>query len=572
MFRWARLVLVLCTLCLSFSAEARAGDAAARPDCSGERDFCAAVARYATLLRIPGYAFAVARNGQIVYLQTQGYADLEQRRPIRADSIFPIASVTKTFTAALMMQYAEEGRIRLDDYVTDYPQIDDATAWLYSSHDIRIRHILSQTSEGARPGEVFTYNGNRFNYVYGVFVKMSGEKDYARAFAGEVKTRILDRIGLKDTLTGFPDAQNDAHVARIVTPYRYDPQRAAFVADDDLQGGHKHAYPNSGMLSTLADLARYVDALDQASLIKPASVATMTAPFKLNDGADSPYGLGWFSEAWNGTRLNWVYGLGPSYSSFLLHVPSERLSLIFLANNDGPTAALKLNYGNALQFPLATRFLRRFAAIGKAIPEVELDPDIRALEARIARMPTAERQTTFAQVIGIALTRRYAEKVYGDPSGKALALVSMLRRIDPGYFHAPHPDLIGLIADLADPALIEPMNDLAAAYAAAGHIDPRISQDLGNFYGRLEVDKASIDHRIALVATPGYETNDATISSAFELGDRYFRSGDVAEGRKYYWIGIRDAVTAGWGAGFAEMKRQRMNALVNGTAAAAQER
>jgi CubicO group peptidase (beta-lactamase class C family) len=563
----ARLGLVLGALCLGLSAEAHAGDAKVHRDCSGERDFCASVARYAELLRVPGYVLAVARNGRIVHVQTQGYADLERQLPVRVDSIFPVASVTKTFTAALVMQYVEEGKIQLDDYLTDYPPFDDATTWLYSSPDIRLRHILSHTSEGTKPGDVFSYNGNRFNYVYGVFVKMTGEKDYARAFAGEVKARILDRLGLADTLTGFPDAADKA--ARIVTPYRYDPKRATFIADDDLERGHKHAYPNSGMLSTVADLARYVDALDQARLIGKASVATMTAPLKLNNGADSPYGLGWFSEEWDGTRLNWVYGLGPSYASFLLHVPSERLSLIFLANTDAPTAALRLNYGNALQFPLTTPFLRRFATTGKAMPDIGLDADIGTLEASIARLPIAARRAAFAQAIGVALTWRYVEKVYDNPSGKPLALVSMLYRIDPGYFRALHPDLIGLISDIADRALIEPMNDLAAAYAVTGRIDPRISQDLGNFYARLGADEASMRHRIALVTAPGYETNDATISNAFDLGDQYFHRGDVAAGRTYYWIGIHDAVAAGRRADFAEMKRQQMNTLTHGTVAVA---
>jgi CubicO group peptidase (beta-lactamase class C family) len=566
---WAKRVLIVCLFCLGFSAEARVDDTAVPSDCSGERGFCAEVERYAKRLRVPGYALAVARDGRIVHLQTQGYADIEQRRPVRADSIFPIASVTKTFTAALMMQYVQEGRIRLDDYLADYPQIDDAAAWIWSSPDIRIRHVLSHTSEGAEPGGVFTYNGNRFNYVYGVFAKMSGEKDYARAFAGEVKARILDRLGLADTLTEFPDATNDAHAARIVTPYRYDSKRGAFVADDDLQGGHRHAYPNSGMLSTLADLARYADALDRSSLLDPASVATMTAPFKLADGSDAPYGLGWFSEVQGGVRLDWVYGLGPSYSSFLLHVPSERLSLIFLANNDGPTAALRLNYGDALQFPLSAPFLRRFTTRGKGVPELGLDEDVRTLETSIARMPAAERDGAIAQVVGIALTQHYVEKTYGGPSGKAKALVQMLYRVDPGYFRTLHADAIGLIGDIADPALIEPMNDLAAAYTRVGHVDPRISQDLGDFYARVGLDAASVEQRAKLVATAGYETNDATIAAAFELGDRSFNNGDIAAGRNYYWTGIHDAVAAGWSTGSADAKRQRMNALTHATVAGA---
>lgn len=556
-----RCALALSLFLFGHSAAARAGEAMANPGCDNGHDFGATVERYAALLRLPGYALAVARNGKIEYQRTQGYADLERRRPVRADSIFPVASITKTFTVALMMQYVEEGRIRLDDHLADYPQFDDAHAWPYSSADIRIRHVLSQTSEGAKPGEVFTYNGNRFNQVYGVFVKTSGQKDYARAFAEQIKTRILDRIGLQDTLTAFPDATNDAHAARIVTPYRYDRVRAAFVADDDLRAGHRNAYPNSGMLSTLADMARYLNALDRGSLISKASVTEMTAPFKLNDRSDSPYGLGWFSEEWRGTRLSWVYGLGPSYSSFVLHVPSERLSLIFFANNDGPTAALRLNYGNVLQFPLAAGFLHCFA--GKSFSEIGADADIGELEARLERMPAAERRAAFAQAVGVALTWRYAEKLHGAAAGKAMSMVHMLYRVDPGYFRELHPELIGLIADLSAPALAKPMNDLAAAYAAREQIDPRISQDLGDFYDRIGDRTASMRHRMTLVTAPGYETNDATIFSAFALGDQYFSGGDIAAGRKYYWIGIRDAVGAGWGSGFAEEKRRRMIALSN---------
>jgi phospholipase C len=73
----------------------------------------------------------------------------------------------------------------------------------------------------------------------------------------------------------------------------------------------------------------------------------------------------------------------------------------------------------------------------------------------------------------------------------------------------------------------------------------------------------AIGYRAALVGTPGYETNDATIASAFALGDQYFRRGDTATGRHYYWIGIRDAVMAGRGSSFAKAKQQRMNELTS---------
>ena len=550
--RLARLLMLACGIALACPA-------AQADDCHGDRDFCATASRYAMLLRLPGYAVAVARNGKLVHWQSGGYADTARQTPIRPDSIFPVASITKTFTAAMMMQYVEEGRIRLDDAIADYPQVDNAAAWPWSSPDIRIRHVLSQTSEGAKPGTVFSYNGNRYNAVYGVFAKLAGEKDYARAFA--------DRIGLADTSPGWPDDAADPRIARIVTPYRYDRERKTYIADDDLTTGHRHAYPNSGMLSTANDLARYADALDRGLLVGKAGDAAMTTPFTLNDGTASPYALGWFSERWNGRRLAWVYGLGPSYSSFLLRVPGERLCLIFLANTDAPTASLRLNYGGALQFPLAAPFLRRYAKDGKALPELPLDADAGALEARIARLPPERRVAAFTMATGIAATWNYVEKKGEVSPGNAAALIAALQRIDPGWFRALHPELAGTMADIAAPGLLAPMNELAAAYSATGRIDPRISQDFADYYDRTSQDESAARQRAALVAAPGYDTNDATILARFALGDRSFRAGDVAAGREHYWKGIRDAVLAGWSPRFADRKREQMNALTREHAA-----
>ena len=558
--------LVLIGLLAFFSSaatEARSQNSPATLKCTTHQKFCSAVARYAKQLRLPGYALAVAHDGRIIYLQTEGFADIEHGTPIRANSIFPIASITKTFTAALMMRYAETRRIRLDDYLTDYPQLDDPTLWPYSSSEIRIRHVLSQTSEGATPGDVFTYNGNRFNYVYGVFAKLRSDEDYPLAFAHELHSQILDPLGLTDTLTGFPDAKDDSLNSRIVTPYRYDAQHGTFIADDDLRRGHRHAYPNSGMLSTLSDLVRYVSSLDRNELMQAASAAEMMAPFRLNRGVSSAYGLGWFSQEWNGMKFSWVYGLGPSYASFLLHVPSEKITFVFFANNDAPTAALRLNYGDALQFPPAAWVLQHFTAAGKAIPEIDLTADMHALESRVTRLSSAERNSALTQLTGIALTKRYMEKTFGEPDGRALALTTMLRRVDRGYFHSLRPEVIALIFELSDPTLLEAMNDLGAAYTANGAIDPRISKDLGDFYEDIGADMQAIGYRAALVVAPGYETNDATIASAFALGDQYFRRGDTATGRHYYWIGIRDAAMAGRGSSFAKAKQQRMNELIS---------
>src|SRR5579871_5045409 len=65
--------------------------------------------RLSTFLQLPGFSSAVVHDGQIVFLHSEGYADLEKRVPMRDDTPMGIASVTKTFTATILRQLEDEG-------------------------------------------------------------------------------------------------------------------------------------------------------------------------------------------------------------------------------------------------------------------------------------------------------------------------------------------------------------------------------------------------------------------------------------------------------------------------------
>src|SRR5437868_10718131 len=75
----------------------------------------------AGLLGLPGFVAGVVRDGKLSLVQADGFADFESRIPMRQDHIFYVASLTKTFSAVMMMQYVQEKKISLDDYLLDYP-------------------------------------------------------------------------------------------------------------------------------------------------------------------------------------------------------------------------------------------------------------------------------------------------------------------------------------------------------------------------------------------------------------------------------------------------------------------
>lgn len=88
-----------------------------------------------------GMAIVVRRDGSVVYEGAWGFADSARTEPVSPATVFDVASVTKPFTAALVLQLVAQGRLALDDALPDrLPGVSDA--W----RGVTVRHLLSQTS------------------------------------------------------------------------------------------------------------------------------------------------------------------------------------------------------------------------------------------------------------------------------------------------------------------------------------------------------------------------------------------------------------------------------------------
>ena len=93
-----------------------------------------------------GFALGVVRNGSLEFFHTHGLADLASNRPVAEDTVFRVASITKTFTAIAVMQLWEQGLIELDapanDYLRAYQLIPANTSWRPAT----VRHLLTHTA------------------------------------------------------------------------------------------------------------------------------------------------------------------------------------------------------------------------------------------------------------------------------------------------------------------------------------------------------------------------------------------------------------------------------------------
>lgn len=304
--------------------------------------------------RIPGAAVAIVEQGAVTFRGAYGTANLETDTPVQPNSVFQLASLTKPFTATAIMMLVEEGKIRLDARIATY--IEKAPA---SWSAVTVRHLLTHTSgitPGAivrvdgtplmditatralefvskpplmfQPGEDAFYSDTGFFLLGLIIQKASGE-----SYRDFIQHHVFDTLHMTSStmLDKWKIVKNSVPVYTI-----HDGQIAQWRRDWQYE---VNAF--AGACSTVEDLAKWIAALRNETLLKRTSIDQMWAPAKLNNGQDAlvtgdAYGFGWMLSDYRGHRV--VQHAGAS-GTFLLHFPDDDLSVIVLTNLDGPSGS-----------------------------------------------------------------------------------------------------------------------------------------------------------------------------------------------------------------------------------------
>ncbi|MEP7118122.1 MAG: serine hydrolase domain-containing protein, partial [Acidobacteriota bacterium] len=96
---------------------------------------------------IPGLVFGIVKDGRLIYVKGLGVQDVEAKRPVTADSLFRIASMTKAFTALSILKLRDDGKLSLDAPAESY--VPELRGWKYPTDDspkIRVRELLTHTA------------------------------------------------------------------------------------------------------------------------------------------------------------------------------------------------------------------------------------------------------------------------------------------------------------------------------------------------------------------------------------------------------------------------------------------
>ena len=223
-----------------------------------------------------------------------------------------------------------------------------------------MRDLLSHRSSSGS----FKYDPSRYAALTPLAEACVGK---GTPFRQAIYEKLLNRLGMSDSIPAqnVDDASADDRVQfsssdldrfsgilkRMALPYRV--SGSSVTVNTSVA---KSVDAATGAISTVRDLARFDSALDGAVLLHRESMATMWS-----NQSGMPTGLGWFVQNYNGKAIYWQFGNIPgAYSSLILKVPSQHLTLILLANSDGLSAPFPLKDGDVTTSLFARTFLRLF--------------------------------------------------------------------------------------------------------------------------------------------------------------------------------------------------------------------
>jgi CubicO group peptidase (beta-lactamase class C family) len=142
----------------------------------------------------------------------------------------------------------------------------------------------------------------------------------------------------------------------------------------------------AGLISTVLDMAKYDIAIDQNKFLTKETQQLAFTPTVSTKGESLPYGLGWFTQTYKGTKLVWHYGYWTGNSSYILKVPERNITFIIIANSDNLSRPTNLGAGDALSSPVGMAFLKTFIfpeKFGESIPEINWNAPVTELKNQL---------------------------------------------------------------------------------------------------------------------------------------------------------------------------------------------
>jgi CubicO group peptidase (beta-lactamase class C family) len=334
----------------------------------GDEDLAPLVRRLMERDQIPGVAVGIVERGQLAFARGFGYRDMENRLPVTPDTLFPLGSASKAFTATAIALLADEGKIALDapvrTWLPDFCLHDPAASATLTTrdllthqsglprHDFFWYHAAFSRDELYRrlrflepsgpPRRQWRYNSLMFVVAGRLVEKISGE-----SWESFVQTRILCPLGMRRTLLSAEAMEADSDHA---SPYAL---RHGTIQKIPMLKGLYAIAPAGAVQSSLRDLARWLTfhATRSPALLGEGMWRELHRPRVEMPAPDQPevkhpfYALGWIHESYRGHPLVVHNGAIDGFTVHLGFLPETGQGVIVLMNRDhAGEAAMVLAY------------------------------------------------------------------------------------------------------------------------------------------------------------------------------------------------------------------------------------
>jgi len=279
----------------------------------------------------------VSKDGKAIYARSNGWADTQDGKKTAADSKFRIGSISKTFTAALILKAAEEKKLSLDDKLDKYfPTIPNASK-------ITIKNLLNHSSgihNFTNDEAYMTYNTspktqaemvdiivkagsdfepgakNQYSNSGYVLLGFIVEKAYKKPYKDVLTDKITKPLGLKNTYFGgkINTASNEVNSFDFNGKWNKSDE-----TDMSIPGGA------GAIVSTPADLSKFLEGLFAGKIISAASLEQMKT-------MTNKHGLGLFEFPYEQQKLYGHNGGIDGFQSMLVYAPESKITVAITSN------------------------------------------------------------------------------------------------------------------------------------------------------------------------------------------------------------------------------------------------
>lgn len=390
--------------------------------------------------QVPGLAIAIVKDGKVVLEKGYGVRRLGEATPVDAHTLFAIASNSKAFTATLLGQLVDSGRVAWDapaiTYIRDFQLYDP---WV--TREITVRDLLSHRSGlGLGGGDLlWMYSTNtaddvirqvrwlkpatsfRTTFAYQNIMFLAAgqvvERVTGRPWGQDVRERIFAPLGMTESNTSVTQFREGMDIA---SPHSMVDGKLTVIPYDTVD----NLAPAGAINSSAHDMAKWVAAQLDSGRVgdhrawSPAVTQALWSPVtNIGIGGYPPalaelrpnflaYGMGFFLRDYRGHKLAWHTGGLSGMTSQVTLVPDERLGVVILTNQETPLfAALTWRILDAYLGGVGTDWVKAYRETG-ASSDAAVEAELRKADSTRAR--NVGPSLPLAKYAG-----RYADKVLG---------------------------------------------------------------------------------------------------------------------------------------------------------------